>query len=140
MAVSAGKMNHRIAQRRPQRVGILQEGVEPAPRLGQDLLVAQFTQHPDQARAQELLVVVFVSLSVPPESIEDASQFDPRISLKRRALGPPALQKVEPADRAGDLVPDRPGVVVADLLDEIEVRRRRCAARLDQRPGYRRGN
>jgi hypothetical protein len=67
----ADDMGDGIAQRAGQGLRLAEEAGEPPSRFGDDLLVAEFAEHPDQAAAQQGVVVITGAAAIPAEPVED---------------------------------------------------------------------
>ena len=114
-------MGDGIAQRPRQRLRIAEESGETPFRFSNDVLVAELSESPYQAAAQQGIVVVTGAVTIPAEPVEHWTQFGTGIALQRRTLGPIARQTVERGECRDDLIPYRAAVIDADILDQSEI-------------------
>ena len=126
-------MNDRLAQPGPQRLRVRQKSIEALFRLGLDVFVGHVAQGEDEPGAQQCAVVTVRTL--PGEPVEHAPQPGARIGLEGGAFGPAALELIDPAEDADDLLPNGTAVVRADLVHQLEIGCRPRPAGLDQCPG-----
>src|SRR5262245_27886637 len=134
---AAGKMDDRLAQIGRKRCWLDQEGGKPALHFGQDGLVAEIAESPDQERAQRGALGGFARGRLPSNMIEDGLKPRARVSSKDRLSAAAPTAAVQADHGTNHVFPNRVIVVGRQVVDKLGIGRRRLAARLDQRPGVR---